>query len=111
MKERIKAFLKEQKAIAIDLQKWVTDQSIPLEERWEVFLQSNLGHRAEGEFPGVDWSKHDLHDHFYMARHNTQSVSSILELALENDLFIEDGETLFKEYCLSRFINEITNDW
>lgn len=111
MKNRILDFLKEKQLIEVDLQKWVTDQSISLDERWEVFILSGLGRKIDGEFPGVNWSKHTFYDDFYMDRYSVQNVKYILEHALENNLFEKDGEILFKEFCLSKFVNQIENDW
>ena len=43
MKEKIEKFLEEKKLLTEKLKLWVVDKSIPLGERWDLFIKSELG--------------------------------------------------------------------
>ena len=111
MKEKIKKFVKERNALVAELKKWVVDKSISLEERWNTFIESDLGDCEDGEFDGIDWNQHTFYDDFNMDRGAVSRVEDLLETALDDELFEEGGEEAFKEYCLKNFCKEIRNEW
>jgi hypothetical protein len=106
MKEKIEKFLKLKKDLTSELKKWVKDKSIPLEERWDVFVDSELW---ENDCYIIHSDVLDL-DRCYsnMDRHETINVEWILEYFSD-----EPKEKLdkFKEEILENFIYSFTYDW
>ena len=39
MKEKIEEFLKQKEILKNELKEWVKDKSIPLKERWHLFIK------------------------------------------------------------------------
>lgn len=113
MREQIAEFKEQEKKIKEDLEAWVKDESIPLEERWQVLIDSELGeHISCVEEPdGINWNKHTLYDDFYTDRYVIITMKSIYDIAKRKNLFEENGETEFKQYCINNFIHSFTNDW
>jgi hypothetical protein len=89
------------------------DKSIPLEERWEVFITSGLGDHDSWyhDADGIDWDRYTLHDNFYCDRHEVMKVDRMLTLAKQGNMFEENGEEAFKEYFLDKFVYSFENDW
>ena len=103
-REQVKQFLEEKNDLTEGLKVWVKDKSVPLEERWDVFLDSELGEISTyyEDYDGVDTD--DLladHDKYQVIR-----VEHILER-------IEDDEDAirFKEDVLDKFSAGFEYDW
>jgi len=97
-----------------ELRTIIVDKSIPLEDRWNLFIESELGEH-DGYYqepPGINWNKKTLYDDFNCDKYNTLHVDIMLERALEGKMFetLED-EIAFKEYFLENFIKSFQNDW
>ena len=115
MKDELESFLDLKESVASNLKEWVKDKSIPLEERWELFIKSGLGvyDSFYHNFPGIDWNKKTLYDDFYMEKHTTRDVIYFLDI-IEGDDDIEwdnEKDIAFKEYFLEKFIVGFENDW
>src|SRR5688572_26642391 len=101
MKDKIKKFLDEKKEIIKELKKYVKDKSISLNDRWDLFIISELGDHDGYYFEpkGIDWNKHTLYDDFHTDKYGTLNCKEMLEIAIENEIFEEGSqeEIDFKE--------------
>jgi len=115
MKEKIEIFNEEKKSLKKEVKGYVKDKKIPLEERWNVFILSELGdHSSYYEEPkGINWNKYTLYDDFHTDKYAVLKVDDMLETAIENDIIKQGSkeEIDFKEYFLSKFIYSFENDW
>lgn len=111
MKEKIDNFFKIRQELIKELKDWVKDKSIPLEERWDVFIKSKLYDKSVWSH---DWGYRDLIDDYkeetFAERYEIIAAKDIV------DLFLEDGKYLdiiddFKEAVLKSFIGEFRFDW
>lgn len=89
MKEEIEkylAFNKEWKDKFLpQFKEWCKDKSIPVDERWELFLKSGLG-KEDGRYHrpnGLNWNKLSLYDDFYLDKYAWISVESMFNRAKE----------------------------
>lgn len=112
MQKQIEEFLDVKKQLAEQLKVWVKDKSIPLDQRWELFVKSELGEKSNWieRFEGID---SDLYyDEFYIHKYQTTTVDYLYECACENDILVTDEDKeAFKEDVLDQFIFSFKFDW
>lgn len=120
MKDKIEEFLKTKEQLTEELKIWVKDKSIPLEERWEVFIKSELGEQSDfyEDFVHIESDEYNPDGHFHIDRHELITVQEILERAQEanyysKEIMLDTEEKIieFKEEVLSKFIYSFENDW
>lgn len=116
MKHEIQSFLETKQNLINRFKAWVTDKSVPLEERWELFIKSDLGDISTyyENPPGIDWNKHTLYDDFYYDKYATCKAKDILERVQEEEekfSWDENKEVEFKEFFLNKFLKGFINDW
>lgn len=118
MKEKIEQFLKEKEILTEELKEWVKDKSIPLEERWEVFVKSELGERISyyEQFEGVE--SDGYYDNYYIEKYQTVTTGQLFEIASkptytnkEPELNTQEQKDSFREDVLDKFIKSFENDW
>lgn len=113
LQQRINLFKVVKEDLISDLKKIVIDKSIPLEERWNLFIESDLGNHDDyyHEPFGIDWNNKSLYNDFHTDRYAHLEVKDMLNRSLDNDLFETNGDILFKEYFLTKFIKSFENNW
>lgn len=96
------------------VKEYVQNKENPLEERWNIFIASELGDHLSyyEEFEGIDWGKHTLYNDFCCEKYQTIDAYDILSI-IKDDLesFEDFQEDVFKEDVLSKFIYSFKNDW
>ena len=138
MKEKIENFLELKSKITEELKEFVKDKSIPLEDRWSLFIESGLSSHKNCI---QDFKTFNIEDyHCNSDRYETIEVTSIIEYLnygiidlselselyekyietypedeeVENqeqiDIFMKQIIDSFKEECLDRFLYSYTID-
>jgi hypothetical protein len=106
---RLKKFKRERKSIEADLRHLVIDKDIPLKERWEIFIEAEMGDTVtDHNFPYVTMA--DMYNTMGIYRLDFYDVDEILELAIDCEVIFKDEQRIideFKEYCLENFITSI----
>jgi hypothetical protein len=111
----IQAHTQAHKALEGRLKKVVTDTSIPLEDRWDLFVQSGMGDHEPWiqHFEALKDYEDDLYDG--LERHSTVEITELLihlgELEFESQHAKIHVTDAFKEEVLSQFIRAFTYDW
>ena len=110
------ATLKEKlEALKKGAQQQIQDQSIPLEERWQLLIQNpELGETDWRTDFGLDRDDDFLYEGpLYMEKFETRSVESILECLKEDEDFelTPEEEITFKTYCVDNMYSEMKFDW
>ena len=101
-------------AIDTQMKEIVTDQSIPLDERWELFISSDVGLKDScyHEPDGINWDKMFLFDDFSISKYETVTAKSFVDQCEDK---IKDGKeidlTEVKKYFLKHFVKSFKNDW
>lgn len=108
MEKEIQDFLVEKKRLTEKLKVWVKDKSIPLETRWDTFVDSGLG-RQDGyyyNFKSLD------EDDFHSGRNKYQmlDVTDVIR-HFDNPETTEEEINAFKEEALNDFIFSWEFDW
>ncbi len=110
MKEKIQQLKDLKQELTLELKEWVKDKTIPLDERWDLFFQSDLGdHRTWIEdFKNLD--SDNIAKNRDVNRHETIYLDTIEEWYIKS---IEDSEKYdeFREDVLSKFIQSFEWDW
>jgi hypothetical protein len=116
MRDKIKNILKDVEDLKLEFKKWCKDKTIPLNERWDVFIESKLG-TIDSFYrnpPGINWNKKTLYDDFYTEKRETLAANDMLDMInQEFDTFDwdEQKEIEFKESFLQDFCKGFINDW
>ncbi len=111
MKEKIENYLTNKEKLKTDLKEWVKDKSIPLDERFEVFIKSNLGdHRRFSE--SFNCKLGNVYLDYLEQRYETQKVDEIIDFYNEyKEKFTETDLITFKENVLEKFVKSFEFDW
>jgi len=117
MKEKIEQYLTLQSQLKSEMKEWVKNEDIPLDERWKLFIKSELGdiHDWYMEPPGIDWSQVTLHDDFYLEKNEECNVERFIERALDKEG--KDGfedctkESLIRFFMVENFLKAFVNEW
>ena len=111
--ERIE-FNEQKIKLTAELKRLVKDESIPLEDRWDEFINSELG--EEDRFL-LSLDCYDL-DSFYAdcERYATYDVEDIIDYIIDNEEELDNVEynnllTEIKEEILDQFICSFVYDW
>jgi hypothetical protein len=108
LKEKLEALKKE-------AQQQIQDQSIPLEERWQMLIQNpELGETSWRTDFGLDRDDNFLYDGpLCMEKFETMSVDAILEELKEDEDFelTPEEEITFKMYCVDNMYSKMKFDW
>lgn len=103
---RLKKFQREKKSIEADLRHLVVDKDIPLNERWEIFLKSEMGDViGDKNFPHITIA--DMYNKMGIYRFDVYDVDELLERAIDCDIIFKDETHIineYKEFCLDNFI-------
>ena len=107
MKEKIDQFIASKEAMKKELIKFCKDKSIPLQERWELFIKSDLGDISQ-------WASdckviRDIvdEDDLTYEKYSTHLYKDIIdEWAADDKRKIE-----VQEYALKKFEKGFTYDW
>lgn len=121
MNKELKEFLKVKKEFEAKARKWLKNKKVPLEERWDFFIESELGDHESSivEFKNLD---NDVITGDNYNRYETIEISDLIDIvedAKRNDPEDEYyDETMaktnldkLKEEILSRFIKSFQFDW
>lgn len=97
------------------VKKFVRDKNIPLDDRWDIFVFSQLG---ESDNYIVRLNSYDMDDYLeYKQRHETIDLTDFVEEYLYERLDDDDEEinseivNAVKEEILDLFIKEFKFDW
>lgn len=96
------------------VKRYVQDKSVPLDDRWDLFIQCKMGtHSSMYENPdGINWNEITLIDDFHIDKNQTCDVDWFIERSEE---LIEEGEDIdivkVKEWFLREFMLSFENDW
>lgn len=116
-------FLTAKNQLELKIKTFVQDKSIPLVERWYIFIKSDLGEIKNSVCnpDGIDWDNTTLYDDFNCNKDGTTIVEEMLKQCLEfttmegDNYFFKPNwkfdETAFKEYCLDNFMKGFINSW
>lgn len=117
MIHEINKLLNDKAKVTKELREYVKDKNIPLDQRWDLFIYSELGthHKYIIHPDGLDEDKY--FDTIDFDRGTIIIVEDFLENIKildvedpEEDKILED-EVVFKEWCLDKFIKSFTFDW
>ena len=116
MKEKIKDFLETKKEIVNILKKFVVNKEISLDDRWNLFIESDLGEIDSFymEPPGIDWNKKSLYDDFHADKYSTVLATDMLETIndeAEEFNWNDNKQKEFKEFFLKEFTKGFIHDW
>jgi len=114
MKEKIQAALDVLSSCKAEFKEWVKDKSIPLDERWKLFIDSKLGDRKGYYQSFKNFNSNDYYDKFYWDRHMTIEVDDMYERGCEDNFeYFGSPEKAneFREDVLNKFIYSFNNDW
>jgi|SRR6188508_1971822 len=127
MKSKIVKFLVEKDKLTEELKEWVKDKSISLDERWEVFIESDLGiHKSFIErFKTLDNDLIGTDCAISVYKYETIFVESIYEAIQEAQEELEENPdsvyvskklantdlNSFREECLEKFIKSFEFNW
>ena len=116
MKDKIENILKDIEALKLQFKEWCKDKTVPLDERWEVFIKSDLGDIDDfyRNPPGINWNKKTLFDDFYTDKRSTLSANDMLNIIIDEPEkfdWDEEKEIEFKESFLQDFCKGFINDW
>lgn len=118
MKNKIKELNLLKKTLTKELKIWVKDKSIPLDERWDVFHDSQLGEELSfyEEFEGVD--SDGYYDNYYIDKYQTVYTKNLFEMASEKrynkqkaELDTIEKQNAFKEDVLNKFVKSFEMNW
>lgn len=120
--EKIKKIGKEVESLKKDFAKFVKDKSLPLDERWGLFVEYGRIYGGEGSwvqhFKVEQKLKHKeicWYDDFYVERRQTvelpQIIESIEENLCEDSDWTEELVVEFKEEILDKNMYSFTYDW
>jgi hypothetical protein len=115
MREKIENFLKEKSELRNELKQFVQDKSKPLNERWEIFVQSELGEK-KSYFETFDHKIGEKYVDLLEDKYSTHTVKNILDTIddlneEENWNFTDEDINSFKEKVLEKFIWSFKFDW
>ena len=112
MEEKIKKFKELQDSLKGELRLWVVDKSIPLEERWKVFIDSKLGD-YKSFIERFNCVVGEEYIDTLETKYSTEDVEQILEWAEDEDENSYTPEDIieFKENVLKKFIYSFQFDW
>lgn len=119
MKELINKFVKDKDDFEKQLKNYFKDSSIPVTERWDVFVYANstkVYHNIKNWIWHCDiiekTLKLDWYDDFYIEKYQQKSFTDIIECIEENDL-IEDILLIdkIKEEMLQSEYTGFVFDW
>ena len=123
MRQVVEALLQSQEHITQALKLWVVDKSIPLDERWDVFIKSGLGStdRWSLNLDSLPTDAVMYEGIIHCDRYQTREVRDLpeeLEDAIENwdhDYGHKEAKDIdlvaVKEEILKEFIYSFTYDW
>lgn len=113
MKEKVENYLNLQNEIRIELKEYVKDKSIPLDERWELFIMCELGNNEPYIEHFNSFNDDELFAELELSRNEVVTSESIIDL-LDTNIY---GEYLYttlddvKEEILDKFITSFKLDW
>ena len=118
MKHAILTIKELQEHISKNFRVWCKDKSIPLKERWDLFIQSELGDRTPYYWSFTSFDQDEFHDGGVVRKHQTCTPSDVLErfkpdsgweMKWEGNYNKEVDK--FKEEVLQQFIYSWEFDW
>jgi hypothetical protein len=119
MSEAVKLVKNQQKELEKTLKLYVINKEIPLQERWDVFVESELGkaHPWIQHFKSIkiveDWMYSDFNKY---ETYQTKDLVERLQENIGNDMGPLDEVTqelvdAFKEEILEKFLKSFQFDW
>lgn len=121
MKNKIEQFNEAKLQLTDELRKWVLDESIPLDERFNIFINSDLGNEMGWFQCFTPYLKQYLEN---CQRYQTISMQNVYESFVDNLCYLEnvEDESLLSEGAKERlsefmrntlinFIKSFEYDW
>jgi hypothetical protein len=118
-KEQVEDLNKQIEAIKGEFATYIADKSIPLDERWEVFMNAPANLRETSpwiqRFKGLPEDFIGYDGPVYAERHQTVDMEFILDILGEIEEYDVDPDDIdiiaFKEDVLSKNLYSFTYDW
>lgn len=116
MKEKLKQFKKIQSEFEQELKAYCKDKSIPIDERWEVFAESEMGTIGRWITKCKPIRKIINRDECYFEKYSTNNYAELLERLEDPEEYeyvgLKDGwQNELKEYALDNFEAGWVHDW
>lgn len=116
MKEKLKQFKKIQIEFEQELKAYCKDKSIPIDERWEVFVESKMGTIGRWITKCKPIRKIINRDECYFEKYSTNRYVELLERLEDPEEYeyvgLKDGwQNELKEYALDNFEAGWVHDW
>lgn len=117
LKNEVVKFKSDQEQLKQKVISFVQDKSISLEDRWEVFVDSDLGDSSRwiSAYGPFDGSKDA--DEFYFNRHQVVDMVDLVNMLIENNaancgvIRTLDEINEIKEGMLQKFEQRFVYDW
>lgn len=119
MKDKIENMLKDIEALKLQFKDWCKDKTIPLDERWNTFIKSDLGYHDSNYWHFETFDSDEYHDGEYVRKFQTCTPNDVIEEFSKNNRcskFINESDyemlvIKFKEEVLNNFIKSWVFDW
>ena len=129
MKEQLNNYLKAKADFIIEFKKWCADKSVDVNERWDLFILSELGDRhswilrpfeifGQLYFDDLSYEKHEiitadgLLERFWEHKSDYEEDEGDYELSKEfKQAVAEFNEDEYKEFFLQKFVKSFKLDW
>ena len=119
MGDRIKAILKATDVLVKDFEEWCKDKTIPLDERWDIFMKSGFGKHHTYYWDFKTFDQNAFHDGEHVRRYETCDPVRVIDEfgkgeRLEDFIDQDNYDKLvidFKEEVLEKFIKSWNFDW
>lgn len=119
MNNRIEQYLALQSQLKADMKEWVKDESIPLKDRWNLFIKSELGNSDDWYMipDCLDLDLSAMMDDFCLERYSQVDAESFVTSAIKNKEKGEMGyenctqEALMRYFMITMFVKEFKIDW
>ena len=125
MKGQLDNYLKAKADFIVEFKKWCADKSVDVNERWDLFILSELG--EDYNFIMSPLGHLSYFDDLYYEKHETITAEELLERFKEHKLDYKDdpdgfskefkqemaefNEDEYKEFFLQKFIKSFKLDW
>lgn len=110
MRDKIKEFNSSKELLKQELKKYVTNREISLDERWNLFFESDLGDHSTSIEDFLNLDSDDIASVRDFNRHEIVDLESIIEWEIES-IKDEDCYDKFREDVLRKFIKSYEWDW
>jgi hypothetical protein len=111
MKEKIEKYLEDKDILTKEMKLWVVDKTVPLDERWNLFLESQLGD-DKSYIERFDCKVGDNMVDDMENKYAKFDIKTSWDYGVFDDYEYSEEEMIeYKENVLKSFIKSFQNDW